>query len=44
MGVSLKPGGADPAVQALAACASIGDKQAQLDLAAGLKIQLTQMV
>ena len=32
MGVSLKPGGADPAVQALAARASIGDKQAQLDL------------
>ena len=32
MGVSLKPGGADPAVQALAARASTGDKQAQLDL------------
>jgi hypothetical protein len=32
MGVSLKPGGADPAVQALAARASAGDKQAQLDL------------
>jgi len=32
MGVSLKPGGADPAVQALAARASSGDKQAQLDL------------
>jgi TPR repeat protein len=32
MGVSLKPGGADPAVQALAARASIGDKQAQLVL------------
>ena len=32
MGVSLKPGGADPAVQALASRASIGDKQAQLDL------------
>lgn len=32
MGVSLKPGGADPAVQTLAARASIGDKQAQLDL------------
>jgi hypothetical protein len=31
MGVSLKPGGADPAVQALAARASVGDKQAQLD-------------
>jgi hypothetical protein len=29
MGVSLKPGGADPAVQALAARASAGDKQAQ---------------
>jgi hypothetical protein len=29
MGVSLKPGGADPAVQALAARASTGDKQAQ---------------
>jgi hypothetical protein len=32
MGVLLKPGGADPAVQALAARASAGDKQAQLDL------------
>lgn len=32
MGVSLKPGGADPAVQALAARASIGDKQAQYEL------------
>jgi len=32
MGVSLKPGGADPAVQALAARASIGDKRAQLQL------------
>ncbi|MFN5128275.1 MAG: hypothetical protein ACK519_01075 [Sphingomonadaceae bacterium] len=32
IGVSLKPGGADPAVQALAARASAGDKQAQLDL------------
>ena len=32
MGVSLKPGGADPEVQALAARASTGDKQAQLDL------------
>jgi TPR repeat protein len=32
MGVSLKPGRADPAVQALAARASSGDKQAQLDL------------
>jgi hypothetical protein len=32
MGVSLKPGGADPAVQALAVRASTGDKQAQLDL------------
>ena len=32
MGVSLKPGGADPAVQALAARAYTGDKQAQLDL------------
>ena len=32
MGVSMKPGGADPAVQALAARASAGDKQAQLDL------------
>ena len=32
MGVSLKPGGTDPAVQALAARASSGDKQAQLDL------------
>jgi hypothetical protein len=32
MGVSLKPGGADPAVQAMAARASTGDKQAQLDL------------
>ena len=32
MGVSLKPGGADPAVQALAARAQAGDKQAQLDL------------
>lgn len=32
MGVSLKPGGADPAVQALAARASIGDKQAQFQL------------
>jgi hypothetical protein len=32
MGVSLKPGGADPAVQALAARASTGDKQAQYEL------------
>ncbi len=32
MGVSLEPGGADPAVQALAMRASTGDKQAQLDL------------
>jgi hypothetical protein len=32
MGVSLKPGGADPAVQALAVKAQGGDKQAQLDL------------
>lgn len=32
MGVSLRPGGADPSVQALAARASTGDKQAQLDL------------
>ena len=32
MGVSLKPGGADPAVQALAARASAGDKQAQYEL------------
>ena len=32
MGVSMKPGGADPAVQALAARASIGDKQAQYEL------------
>lgn len=32
MGVSLKPGAADPAVQALAARAQAGDKQAQLDL------------
>lgn len=32
MGVSLKPGGADPTVQALAARAQAGDKQAQLDL------------
>ena len=32
MGVSLKTGGADPAVQALAARASTGDKQAQLEL------------
>ncbi|MFN7717902.1 MAG: hypothetical protein ACK519_03455 [Sphingomonadaceae bacterium] len=32
MGVSLKPGGADPAVQALAARASIGNKQAQYEL------------
>jgi len=32
MGVSLKPGGADPAVQALAVRASAGDKQAQYEL------------
>ena len=32
MSVSLKPGGADPAVQALAARASTGDKQAQYEL------------
>lgn len=32
MGVSLKPGSAEPAVQALAARASAGEKQAQLDL------------
>ncbi len=32
MGLDLRPGSADPAVQALAARASTGDKQAQLDL------------
>ena len=32
MGVSLKPGGADPAVQALAVKAQGGDKQAQYEL------------
>ncbi len=32
MGVSLKSGGADPTVQALAARAQAGDRQAQLDL------------
>jgi hypothetical protein len=48
MGVSLKPGGADPAVQALAARASIGDKQAQYELATafenGLGITVTRAI
>lgn len=37
MGISLKPGAADPAVQALATRASVGDKQAQLDL--GIRLE-----
>jgi TPR repeat protein len=38
MGISLRPSGADPALQALAQRAQLGDKQAQLEL--GMQYEL----